>query len=186
MSTVLTDTVLIGGVTGCALIRLSQPQPPAASHKWVTRLLSFSLFPALRAVLKSIQCVAEHPPTTPINPCAVPPLPLQEWGFSPEASFVAAPPVGPSTTVSLVALADLGQAEDDGSMGGDGEMGPSLNTTGGHTKDLCLIPVCARSVCVQTVSIVDTGFAVVCGGQRGGLSPGSLLAATPTPQCGTT
>lgn len=60
----------------------------------------------------------------------------EEWGFSPEASFVAAPPVGPSTTVSLVALADLGQAEDDGSMGGDGEMVPSLNTTGGIMAEL--------------------------------------------------
>jgi len=55
---------------------------------------------------------------------------VQEWGFSPEASFRAAPPVGPSTTVKLVALADLGQAEEDGSME-LGEMGPSLNTTGG-------------------------------------------------------
>jgi hypothetical protein len=53
---------------------------------------------------------------------------LQEWGFSPEASFQAAPPVGPSTRVKLLAVADLGQGELDGSME-QSEMLPSLNTT---------------------------------------------------------
>jgi hypothetical protein len=54
---------------------------------------------------------------------------VQEWGFSPEASFQAAPPVGPATRVKVLAVADLGQAELDGSMEQDGEMLPSLNTT---------------------------------------------------------
>ena len=58
----------------------------------------------------------------------------QEWGFSLEASFTAAPTVGPHTPVKLVAIADLGQAEDDGSME-QSEMGPSLNTTGGCTTE---------------------------------------------------
>lgn len=66
----------------------------------------------------------------PCNVC------FQEWGFSPEASFHAAPPVGPATTVKLVAVADLGQAEDDGSME-QGEMAPSLNTTGGVGLCVC-------------------------------------------------
>ena len=42
---------------------------------------------------------------------------------------MAAPPVGPHTRVSFLALADLGQAEEDGSMEEEEEMGPSLNTT---------------------------------------------------------
>lgn len=53
---------------------------------------------------------------------------LQEWGFSLEASFVAAPPVGPQTRVKVLAVADLGQGEVDGSME-QSEMLVSLNTT---------------------------------------------------------
>jgi len=60
---------------------------------------------------------------------------LQEWGFSAEASFVAAPPVGPDVTVKVLAVADLGQAELDGSME-QSEMMPSLNTTAGLLRDV--------------------------------------------------
>eukprot|EP00877_Chromochloris_zofingiensis_P010708 jgi/Chrzof1/5891/Cz16g19170.t1 len=52
----------------------------------------------------------------------------EAWGFSDVASFLAAPPVGPDTSVQLLAVADLGQGELDGSME-QSEMVPSLNTT---------------------------------------------------------
>lgn len=53
---------------------------------------------------------------------------LQAHGFSEEASFVAAPPVGPDAHVSFLAIADMGQAEIDGSNE-QSEMLPALNTT---------------------------------------------------------
>eukprot|EP00775_Hariotina_reticulata_P004167 gene4166-4415_t len=58
-----------------------------------------------------------------------------DWGFSEEASFLAAPPVGPATSVKILAVADLGQAELDGSME-QSEMVPSLNTTAGLLQDV--------------------------------------------------
>ncbi|KAF6263717.1 Metallo-dependent phosphatase-like protein [Scenedesmus sp. NREL 46B-D3] len=57
------------------------------------------------------------------------------WGFSPEASFQAAPAVGPSARVKLLAVADLGQGELDGSME-QSEMLPSLNTTARMLQDI--------------------------------------------------
>uniref|UniRef100_A0A383VVS5 Purple acid phosphatase n=1 Tax=Tetradesmus obliquus TaxID=3088 RepID=A0A383VVS5_TETOB len=59
----------------------------------------------------------------------------EEWGFSPEASFVAAPPVGPQTRVKVLAVADLGQGEVDGSME-QSEMLVSLNTTARMLQDI--------------------------------------------------
>eukprot|EP00879_Flechtneria_rotunda_P003651 GHRR01003888.1.p1 GENE.GHRR01003888.1~~GHRR01003888.1.p1 ORF type:complete len:559 (+),score=122.66 GHRR01003888.1:217-1677(+) len=59
----------------------------------------------------------------------------ERWGFSPVASFRAAPPVGPLTHVKVVAVADLGQGELDGSME-QSEMVPSLNTTALMLKDI--------------------------------------------------
>jgi hypothetical protein len=53
----------------------------------------------------------------------------EDHGFSSEASFRAAPPVGPSTHVKVLALADLGQAEQDGSMESEEYTHNSLNTT---------------------------------------------------------
>lgn len=41
---------------------------------------------------------------------------LQEYGFSEESSFVTAPPPGSDATVKLLAIADLGFCEEDGSM----------------------------------------------------------------------
>jgi hypothetical protein len=52
----------------------------------------------------------------------------QEFGWSPELSFVAPPAPGANQTVRLLAIADLGQAELDGSMEMS-EMLPSLATT---------------------------------------------------------
>lgn len=55
---------------------------------------------------------------------------MQEWGFSSEASFRAAPEVGPNTSVKFLAVADLGQTEEDLSV----EryfMRNSASTTGG-------------------------------------------------------
>ena len=53
---------------------------------------------------------------------------LQAHGFSQEASFLAAPIVGPHTHVKFLAIADMGQAEVDGSNE-ESEMIPALNTT---------------------------------------------------------
>lgn len=53
---------------------------------------------------------------------------LQAHGFSEEASFTAAPEVGPHTHVKFLAIADMGQAEVDGSNE-QSEMLPALNTT---------------------------------------------------------
>lgn len=53
---------------------------------------------------------------------------LQAHGFSPEASFRAAPTVGPDSHVKFLAIADMGQAEVDGSNE-ESEMIPALNTT---------------------------------------------------------
>ena len=53
---------------------------------------------------------------------------LQAHGFSQEASFLAAPAVGPQTHVNFLAIADMGQAEIDGSNE-QSEMIPALNTT---------------------------------------------------------
>lgn len=53
---------------------------------------------------------------------------LQAHGFSHEASFLAAPAVGPETHVKFLAIADMGQAEIDGSNE-QSEMMPALNTT---------------------------------------------------------
>ncbi|KAI7845277.1 hypothetical protein COHA_001120 [Chlorella ohadii] len=52
----------------------------------------------------------------------------EELGWSAEESFVSPPAVGPDSTVRLLAVADLGQAEADGSMEAS-EMLPSLHTT---------------------------------------------------------
>lgn len=53
---------------------------------------------------------------------------MQAHGFSEEACFLAAPPVGPETSVKFLAIADMGQAEIDGSNE-ESEMIPALNTT---------------------------------------------------------
>lgn len=60
---------------------------------------------------------------------------LQSWGFSPESSFTAAPPVGPDTTVKILAVADMGQGELDGSME-QAEMQMSLRTTARMLSDV--------------------------------------------------
>jgi acid phosphatase type 7 len=52
----------------------------------------------------------------------------ERTGFSKEFSFRAAPPSGPDTVVDIIALADMGQAEPDGSDE-QSEMRPSANTT---------------------------------------------------------
>ncbi|PRW45579.1 Metallo-dependent phosphatase [Chlorella sorokiniana] len=52
----------------------------------------------------------------------------EELGWSAEESFMSPPAVGPNTAVRLLAVADLGQAEVDGSMEAS-EMLPSLHTT---------------------------------------------------------
>lgn len=49
-------------------------------------------------------------------------------GFSQEFSFTAAPAPGPDATVKILAVADMGQGEEDGSMEMS-EMMPSINTT---------------------------------------------------------
>ena len=49
------------------------------------------------------------------TPLLCPPLnSTQELGWSAEESFVSPPAVGPDSTVRLLAVADLGQAEADG------------------------------------------------------------------------
>ena len=53
---------------------------------------------------------------------------LQAHGFSQEASFTAAPTIGPESHVTFLAIADMGQAEIDGSNE-QSEMIPALNTT---------------------------------------------------------
>lgn len=85
---------------------------------------------------------------------------LQEWGFSPEASFRAAPAVGPGTSVKVLVVADLGQGELDGSME-QSEMLPSINTTAGCAglsqgwgfstlKPIERVLPCARYSCVRS------------------------------------
>ena len=59
------------------------------------------------------------PPTTHCPPAprpVSPPRRPQEFGWSEEASFVAPPATGPGASVTLLAIADLGQAEEDGSL----------------------------------------------------------------------
>ncbi len=51
-----------------------------------------------------------------LNPVAEADAGLQENGFSEESSFVTAPLPGSDTTVKLLAIADLGFCEEDGSM----------------------------------------------------------------------
>lgn len=53
---------------------------------------------------------------------------MQTHGFSTEASFRAAPQTGPCSHVRFLAIADMGQAEIDGSNE-ESEMIPALNTT---------------------------------------------------------
>ena len=53
---------------------------------------------------------------------------MQAHGFSNEASVTAAPTVGPESHVTFLAIADMGQAEIDGSNE-QSEMIPALNTT---------------------------------------------------------
>ena len=53
---------------------------------------------------------------------------MQAHGFSEEASFLAAPSIGPDSHVKFLAIADMGQAEIDGSNE-ESEMRPALNTT---------------------------------------------------------
>jgi len=53
---------------------------------------------------------------------------VQAHGFSQEASFQAAPIIGPESHVRFLAIADMGQAEIDGSNE-ESEMIPALNTT---------------------------------------------------------
>ncbi|KAK9830188.1 hypothetical protein WJX72_010191 [[Myrmecia] bisecta] len=58
----------------------------------------------------------------------------EDHGFSQEASFTSSPNVGPHTTVKFLAIADMGQAEADGSNELS-EMLPSLNTTRGMLNE---------------------------------------------------
>ncbi|EFJ46276.1 hypothetical protein VOLCADRAFT_105635 [Volvox carteri f. nagariensis] len=51
-----------------------------------------------------------------------------DGGWSPEFSFLSSPEISPDETVHILAVADMGQAEVDGSLEGS-EMIPSLNTT---------------------------------------------------------
>ena len=53
---------------------------------------------------------------------------MQAHGFSQEASFLAAPTIGAESHVKFLAIADMGQAEVDGSNE-ESEMIPALNTT---------------------------------------------------------
>lgn len=53
---------------------------------------------------------------------------MQEFGFSEEHSFITPPVTGPDAAVKFLAIADLGQAEEDGSLAPT-EMLASLNTT---------------------------------------------------------
>jgi hypothetical protein len=53
---------------------------------------------------------------------------VQAHGFSQEASFQAAPTIGPESHIRFLAIADMGQAEIDGSNE-ESEMIPALNTT---------------------------------------------------------
>lgn len=67
----------------------------------------------------------------------------KEHGWSEEASFVTPPPTGPQSSVSLLAIADMGQAEVDGSNeNGFGEQHPSLATVRGlldNAAGRCLV-----------------------------------------------
>ncbi|KAG2432271.1 hypothetical protein HXX76_009189 [Chlamydomonas incerta] len=54
--------------------------------------------------------------------------PQGDGGWSKEFSFVSAPPPGPAGTIRALVVADMGQAEVDGSLEGS-QMLPSLNTT---------------------------------------------------------
>lgn len=49
--------------------------------------------------------------------------------------FTAAPPVGPNTNVKILAIADMGQGEADGSME-QAEMHMSLRTTAGLLREV--------------------------------------------------
>ncbi|CAD7698428.1 unnamed protein product, partial [Ostreobium quekettii] len=57
------------------------------------------------------------------------------YGFSEESSFLAAPTVGPNTSVNFLAIADLGQAEEDGSTE-PWQYRASLNTTRWLTQEV--------------------------------------------------
>ncbi len=65
-----------------------------------------------------------HLPRTSLYAIIIP----QELGWSEEQHFTSPPAVGPGSTVRLLAVADLGQAEVDGSMEAR-EMLASLATT---------------------------------------------------------
>jgi hypothetical protein len=90
-------------------------------------LLCLALPPAGRRrlplqILTSKQIHLSNP-----SPAPLPPGP-QELGWSGEESFTSPPAVGPGSSVTLLAVADVGQAEADGSMEAS-EMLPSLQTT---------------------------------------------------------
>jgi len=57
------------------------------------------------------------------------------YGFSEESSFLVAPRVGPNTSVNILAIADLGQSEEDGSVE-PFQYTASLNTTKWLTKEI--------------------------------------------------
>jgi hypothetical protein len=65
-------------------------------------------------------------------------LMTQEGGWSAEHSFVSVPAVGPNSSLSMLAIADMGQAEADGTNeNGYGQQHPSLATLRGlmqHAK----------------------------------------------------
>ena len=61
--------------------------------------------------------------------------PVQDFGFSPEGSFVTAPPTGPGSSVKLLAIADMGQADIDGSNEAM-QYWPSRNTTNLMQRDM--------------------------------------------------
>ncbi|GIL41942.1 hypothetical protein Vafri_29 [Volvox africanus] len=62
-----------------------------------------------------------------------------DGGWSEEFSFLSAPEISPDATVHILAVADMGQAEEDGSLEGS-EMMPSRNTTHRMAQDAASSP----------------------------------------------
>jgi hypothetical protein len=71
----------------------------------------------------------------------------QDFGFSEAQSFVTAPPPGDEATVKLLAIADLGYCEEDGSM----------TTPGNYPNPVAVQPVGTRQEIISEVRYTSWG-----------------------------
>ena len=77
---------------------------------------------------------------------------MQEFGFSMDHSFTTGPEPGSDEVVKLLAIADLGFCEEDGSM----------TAAGNYPNNIATLPIGTRAEIKQEVSLLSRVHEVCC------------------------